>query len=171
MKFSPRVWGFLVLGLAVSSSQLGAQNQVRFAGATYGCFYDTPATTCLPASPVTDMFLTFTQGTFDALTSPTGFLGLGGPTNNLGTMTLGTGTATYTGKFLLDVVFALPSVTSSTSLFTAALVGDVFRGDGGVDISFQDSPQTFNFDGPDYSGQFTLTVNDVSLNPNNGPQV
>jgi len=170
MKFSPRLMGVLAAGLVGASSQLGAQAQVRFAGATYGCFYDVPATSCTPTTTASDFFLTFTQGTFNALTSPTGFLGLGGTTNNLGSMALTASTASYTGKFLLEVLFSLPTLTPSNAVYTAAVLGDVYQGNGGVNISFS-SPQTFAFNGPDYNGTFTLSVNNISINPNNSPQV
>lgn len=169
MKFSPRVWGVLAAGLVGAGGQLGAQ-QVAFAGSTYGCFYTSPATTCAPTSSATDFFLTFTQGTFNALTSPNGLLSLGGATNNLGTMSLGGSPAKYTGKFLLEVMFALPTLTSSNAVYTAAIYGNVYNtAFGGVNIIFQ-GPQTFAFNGPTYTGTFDLTVNNIDMNPRS-PQV
>lgn len=170
MKFTPRLLGLCAAGLLGVSSQLTAQ-QVRFKGTTAGCFFESPEVTCTPNSSASSLFLTFAQGSFDALTSPSGFLGLGGMTNNLGYMSIGTGSATYGGKFLLEILFDLPTLTESNVVYTAAVVGEVFEGDGGVQVAFEDSPQIFTFSGPTTSGYFTLSVNTISINPTNSPQV
>jgi hypothetical protein len=170
MKFSPRVWAVVAAGLIGTGSQLGAQ-QVPFAGATYGCFITGSATSCNPTASATDLFLAFAQGTFNTVTAPDGTLNLNTAANNLGTMTLGNTPASYSGKFLLQIIFALPTLTSSNAVYMAAIFGRVLpNGFGGVNIIFQNPTQTFAFNGPQYTGTFDLTVNNIDMNTQ-GPRM
>jgi hypothetical protein len=68
----------------------------------------------------------------------------------------------------LTVVFTLPTgiAGGGSSIFVANLFGNVnTNAQGGVDIVFANSSQTFTFSNASGSGSFTLTLNNVSLNP------
>jgi PEP-CTERM motif len=154
--------------LSLSAGQAQAQN-VQFKGSTAGCFFTSG--TCTPSSSATTDYLKFTEGSFNGATTNSGFLGLGGVVNNLGWFSLGALPAEYDGTgFLLQVLFEMPTLTSANTIFTAAIQGSVEQlAVGGVNINFDNGPQTFWFNGPDYAGSFELTVADVNLNPGVGP--
>lgn len=161
-----------VLGL---SSFAATAVETTFVGYTNGCF----GLACVPASVNAAQTillapgLTYNNSTFNATTSG-GFLSLGstgaltpaGNFNNLGSFTLSGAPASYTGNFFdLLVTFTLPSGTNpSTGLFTDRIVGSVTaNAQGGVFIDFDNTPQTFTFNG----GTFDFFVNDVSLTAGN----
>lgn len=155
------------LALSVGAGQAFAQS-MEFAGTTAGCFYTTVA--CNPTGGDQVMFLQYVAGSFDQTTSnPGGVAAISGSDSNFGYFQLGNTADSYTGqKFLLEVLFSSPLLTGPNAVFTAALVGAVTSDEngagGGVTIRFG-SPQTFAFDGPDYTGTFTLKVNNVTVSP------
>ena len=157
MRIAGRTLG-LVVAAMFTSAQLQAQS-IEFKGSTGGCFY--VGSTC---SATSFGFLSFTGGAFDKWTTSAGNATLSGA-NSLGVFSLGAGTYDYTGAtFLLNVFFELPTLADPNVIYEAALLGDVEQGDGGVNIHFASSP-VFYFNGPDYSGSFTLSVADVNLDP------
>jgi len=162
----------LLLPAALAAAALGAQAQtVEFAGYTNGCF---GAANCSPpdtggaAQSASFLGLSFSNSTFDAFTA-NGFLGVGSSPgspnfNNLGSFSLSTVPAVYTGEhFDLTVTFAKPPGASPGSpVFRDTLVGAVGpNGSGGLLIDFDNAPVPFAFSG----GTGTFRVNDVSLTP------
>jgi PEP-CTERM motif len=83
----------------------------------------------------------------------------------LGSFTLtkpgGNTTINYNNIFTLDLVFAAPTVSGSTT-FDALLSGTLTNGTGqsGVDLVFSPSSKVFNFTSP-YTGSFRFTVHDI----------
>lgn len=142
-------------------------DEITVSGTTTGAFNGQT-----PSTSATLLGLTFNSSSFTATTSG-GFAavgGVGGSNNNLGTLTLANTTATYNGNtFTLQVNFTSPTgiAGSSTTRFTANLIGNVAsNGAGGVFVNFgNNGSQTFTFSNPNGSGTFSLTVNNVSINP------
>lgn len=137
---------------------------VLFVGSTQGCF----GSGCVPGGPTaTDAALVYTVGSFNQSSDPTGFLGIGGATDNLGSFTLGAAPHTYTGDvFRLLVTFTQPGAGSQ--LFQALLQGSVTSVNGGsVFINFDNTPQLITTPG----GSFTLQVNDVSVAAGGATQI
>jgi hypothetical protein len=162
---------FALLGVAGTSHA----QEIQFQGSTKGCFYASWETGCAPASSSTLMYLSYTSSTFD-VTTVDGLAGIGAApgapnVNNLGSFTVGGDPASYTGShFLLDVVFALPTITSSPSLFTASVKGSVASyANGLVKINFDPGSQVFDFANGDETGSFVLSVNNVSMTPGTSP--
>jgi hypothetical protein len=155
------------LALSVGAGQAVAQS-MEFAGTTAGCFYTTVV--CNPTGGDQVGFLQYVAGSFDQGTSsPGGVAAISGSNSNFGYFQLGNTTDSYTGqKFLLEVLFTSPVVSGPNAVFSAAVLGTVTNDDngagGGVTIRFG-SPQTFAFDGPDYTGTFTVKVNNVTVSP------
>jgi len=148
-----------------------AQAQIQFQGSTKGCFYGAGESGCTPSSSSTLLYLSFLSSTFD-VTSADGWAGIGAAAgtpnvNNLGSFAVTGNIAAYNGShFLLDVVFTLPTITSSPSVFSAAVRGSVRAlASGFVGISFDPSSQIFDFTSGSDQGTFVLNVNDVSLTP------
>jgi hypothetical protein len=167
MKLLHRIAGLAFLGAMGASGVLQAQ-KVDFKGSTGGCFYISGS--CTASTSASEYFLQFTGGTFDATTTSSGILGIGSAPNspnNFGSFSLGASPAEYDGtNFLLKILFDLPTVTSSNTVYEAAVLGSVdVGGDGGIYIHFADSPQVFTFNGPTYGGQFSLALNDISVTP------
>lgn len=156
----------LALVAGISLTVATAANAVLFTGSSQGCF----TALCTPSSTATDQGLSFTGGTFN-LSDSSGFVGLGGATNNLGVFSLSTAPAVYTGDlFSLLVTFTSPTGTSpSSGSFSAVLQGSVSSlPGGGVYINFNNDPLVFTFgDG----GSFDFWVNDVSLSPGGANQI
>ena len=148
--------------LAITSTAASAA-VVQFTGTTQGCFSSgcTPVTGTL-LSPVTDNGLTYVSGGFNHGSDATGFLGIGGTSNNLGEFNLSADAHTYTGDvFDLLVNFTAPG--TGNTLVEALLQGIVSsRTDGSVFINFDNTPQLITASN---GSQFTLQVNDVSITP------
>lgn len=112
--------------------------------------------------------LTYTGSTWGGVTSG-GVLGVGGGANNLGSLTLGTGGASYAGNsLLLEVTFVLSPpanvLPEDTPQFTASLTGAVSgTGEGGILVDFNNTPQAFSYTLPGETGSFSFTVNDLSI--------
>jgi hypothetical protein len=159
----------MIVGLVAMTSRASAQS-IEFAGTTAGCFYTT--TVCNPTGGDQVMYLKYVTGQFDQYTSNPGgiaVLGSGGLTgSNLGYFQLGRTSDVYTGEqFLLKIMFSSPLLTGPNAVYTAAVVGTVTNAGvtgGGVNIQFGPA-QTFAFDGPNYTGSFTMKVGDVSVSP------
>jgi hypothetical protein len=149
--------------------------QIQFQGSTTGCFYASSETGCTPASSSSLLYLSYLNSTFD-VTSVDGLAGIGAAAkspnvDNLGSFAVTGDMSSYTGShFLLDVAFALPTITSSPSLFTAAVKGSVQADATGlVKITFLPASQVFDFASGEEVGTFTLSVNNVSLTPGAAP--
>ena len=162
---------FALFGIAGTSQA----QEIQFQGSTTGCFYASWESGCSPASSSTLTYLSYVGSTFD-VTSAGGLAGIGAAAgtpnvNNLGSFAVSGATALYNGShFLLNVVFALPTITSSPSVFTAAVKGNVLADATGlVKISFDPASQLFDFTSGDEVGTFVLTVNNVSLTPGAAP--
>lgn len=157
-----------VFGLALGMASIASADEVQFTGSTLGAFN---GGTLLPADSYLD--LTFSNSTFDNATVG-GFLNLGGNPepganfNNLGSFVLGTSDQTYNGAtFQLAVEFTAPFTINggSTATFTSTLTGAVSNENGGVFIDFNNTPQNFTFSNANFTGSFSMFVNDVSLSP------
>jgi hypothetical protein len=166
---------FAVVVLSVASSSAMA-DEVTFTGYTNGCFNcaSTPNTSALQTASI--FALTYTNAQFND-TSVGGNLGFGGAptgpgvqnTNNFGSFTLASSLANYNGNtFTLQVSFLAPAgiTGGSTQVYSASVVGAANpNGNGGVNIDFDNSPMVFTFANANGVGSFTLTINDVSVNP------
>jgi PEP-CTERM motif len=136
---------------------------VQFTGSTQGCF----GASCAPASGASfDGGLTgldYVSGGFNQLSDSTGFLGVGGTNDNLGTFNLGAANHTYSGDvFNLLVNFTNPG-SAASSIYSALLHGTVTSlNSGSVFVDFDNTPQLITASN---GSQFTLQVNDVSLTP------
>jgi hypothetical protein len=174
MKVTRRLLGLAAVGLFGIAGQASAQD-IQFQGSTKGCFYASWESGCTPASSSTLLYLSFLNSTFD-VTSFEGLAGIGSApgtpnVNNLGSFAVAGNMAAYTGShFLLDIVFSLPTITSSPSLFSAAVKGSVQSyANGLVKINFDPSSQVFDFESGALTGSFVLNVNNVSLTPGTSP--
>jgi hypothetical protein len=176
----PFALGVALVALFAVGQQTARADEVSVAGYTNGCF----GAGCVPPNgsaqqTATLLGLTYNNSTFSGSTVG-GFLAIGdtgrppGVQNidNLGSFTLNTTPAAYTGQaFTLRVTFTLPTGIngSNTTTFSALLTGNVAADNrGGVFIDFTSPPQTFNYSFTNGSGQtvvgsFTLSVNDVSV--------
>jgi len=159
-----RIMGLALAGTVGFAGQSRAQS-IDFQGSTTGCFYTTVV--CAPVGGDQYLFLKFLAGTFNQATSdPGGVAALGSATSNLGFFELGKTKDVYSGeKFLLKILFDAPTMTGPNAVYTAAVLGTVSTtGGGGVAVVFG-NPQTFAFNGPDYTGSFQLKVNSLSVSP------
>lgn len=169
-----KLLGVLAACVVGTASPAHAQ-EFQFQGSTKGCFYASWEAGCSPNTSSTLMYLSYLSSTFD-VTTVDGMAGIGAAAgtpnvNNLGSFAVTGDMAAYTGShFLLDVIFSLPTITSSPSLFTAAVKGSVQSfANGLVGIKFDPSTQIFDFESGEYAGQFVLSVNNVSLTPGTSP--
>lgn len=147
------------VAVAASVAMASPAAAVTFAGGATGCFQQGGAGPCTAV----DGGLTYTGGTatFSQMTDPTGFAGIGGASNNFGSITLTPDAHPYTGDlFNLLITFTLPAGSGSGS-FTANLLGSLMSfGTGGVQINFLNHDQTIS---NGTGGSFLLHVNDVSF--------
>jgi hypothetical protein len=164
--------GFALFGIAGTSQA----QVVQFQGSTTGCFYTSSESSCVPGASSTLYYLNYVGSTFNVNSDTYGFASIGASPNspnvdNLGSFSLGGTAANYNGSsFLLNVVFSLPTITSSPSLFSAAVKGSVTAvAGGGVKINFDPSTQIFDFTSGEEAGQFELSVNNVSFTPGTSP--
>lgn len=138
-----------LLGVLAFASQGARADEMTVAGVT--------STNPLPSG------ISFLPGSFSGATSG-GFAAF----SNLGSFTLSSAPGTYSGTVNLIVMFTLPTGINGggTTTFAANLVGNVStNASGGIDITFTNPTQTFNFSNGGGSGSFTFTVNPVSVNP------
>lgn len=160
----------IVPALALLAATAADAQQIRFKGSAMGCFFTT-GSDCTPSSGATSWYLQYTGGDFDALTDGAGKVLLGVPNGNpenLGSFFLGTESHNYSldgTKFILQVLFELPTLTTNNTVYAAALVGSLSAAGLGVKIDFDNSPQVFAFDGPERTGEFSLKVNDLYIMP------
>jgi hypothetical protein len=152
----------LLSAVAIAASAAIASPAVAsttFAGGASGCFQQGGVGPCTAI----DGGLTYTGGTatFSQTTDASGFAGIGGPSNNFGSITLTPNAHPYGGDlFNLLITFTAP-VGSGTGSFTANLLGSLVAfGSGGVQINFLNHDQTIS-DGA--GGSFLLHVNDVAF--------
>jgi hypothetical protein len=160
MMVSPRKLG-LIGAFLCAATGLSAQS-VQFNGSTTGCFYTTGP--CDPTATASLMGLTFNQGFFNGSTTVNGpatsRLEIAGAVGSLGTFALSTEPQSYYvgAKFLLNILFVLPTMSDPNAVFNAALRGTVWQDVASqIHISF-DEPQMFLFDGPTYEGYFKLGI-------------
>ncbi len=156
-----------VVAVIALSHSVAKADEVTVAGYTNGCFGGgcvAPNTSAYQSASL--LGLSYGNATFSN-TTVGGFLAYGGNPqvvpgpqnlNNLGSFTLASSTAIYTGNsFTLRVTFTLPTGIngSSTSLFTATLTGAVSStGNGGVMLDFNNTPILFTFSNASASGSF-----------------
>lgn len=154
----------IALGVAMCSSQARA-DEVTVAGSASGYFNNNQ--TSLNG-------LSYSGSSFNA-TTVGGFVGLTADAatpnwNNLGSMTLTGAPGTYFGdQFDLTVTFSEPVVIqgSNAATNTANLYGTIGnQADGSVLIHFTSAPFTFSYANNNASGQFTFSVNDLTLSAN-----
>jgi hypothetical protein len=139
----------LVVAVAVLASPLARADELTVAGVS----------SSNPPSGIT-----FLPGSFSGLTSG-GFAAF----SNLGSYSLSSTPATYSGVVNLQIAFTLPTgiAGGNSTTFVASLFGNVTTDpiSGGVSIVFTNASQTFTFSNASGSGTFTFTVNNVSINP------
>ena len=160
----------LVVALIVGTSSMRAAT-VNFAGNATGGFGANPT----PTSTATLNTLTYYGSTFSDTTSTAGFLAFGGNGmantsnfNNFGAFSLGTANAAYTGNpFELLLTFTAPTGISGgqSTAFNAIVFGQVTSANGGVQVAFSPSSQSYVFSNGTQTGTFTLNLNNVSINP------
>ena len=163
MRVLPRVLVLISGCVATVATTAASAQEVKFQGNTTGCFYSTLTTPCTSLSSSTSWnSLTFNSGAFNSYTSGAR-LSFPGGSNSLGTFTLGsTPQLYYNLSFVLNIAFQLPTlVADPNTIYTAALYGYVGTRDGGVHIDFDNTPQSFLFNGPENQGEFILRVNDT----------
>jgi hypothetical protein len=190
----PLALGLMALAFLGLSGGEARADEVFIAGYTNGCFNcNPPPVPNTSAAQTASLFgLTYVNSTFMGTTAG-GFRGLGGdplapPTqnfNNLGSFSLASSLATYTGNtFTLRVTFTAPQgiAGSDTTLFSATLTGTVVSNNqGGVFIDFNNTPILFTFVDtncePDPTGgvpgqqttcgtgSFLFRVNDLAIDP------
>ena len=169
-----RLIGVGVAGAALLIGPAANAQEVTFSGNTVGGFDGDPT----PSINEGFAGLTFDGSTFSGTTA-SGFLAFGGGgrsgpggtnVDNFGSFYLAPTNTTYNGTtFDLFISFTAPSGINpdQTAQFGANLIGTVTgQGTGGVFIDFLNNVQVFTFSGPDGTGSFTLSVNDLSVNPN-----
>jgi hypothetical protein len=174
MRHQFKLLGVLAACVVGTASPVQAQD-IQFQGSTKGCFFTSSETSCAPANSSSLMYLSYLNSSFD-VTSYEGFAGIGAApgipnVNNLGSFSVAGNMASYSGSsFWLDVIFTLPTITSSPSVFSAAVKGSVRSfANGSVSVLFDPSSQVFDFQSGESAGQFVLNVNDVSLTPGTSP--
>ncbi|HEX8845375.1 MAG TPA: PEP-CTERM sorting domain-containing protein [Pyrinomonadaceae bacterium] len=178
--------GIALVAVLTLSQGVARADEVFIAGNTNGCF----GVNCTPGASATIFGMTYSNSTFTGTTA-NGFRGLGGNpnpgqnVNNLGSITLQTVPNSYNIPFTLQVTFTAPQGIngSSSATFTATLTGTV-RSDntGGVFVDFDNTPLLFTFNDTNCepnpeaqppsagattcgNGSFSLSVNDVSIDP------
>jgi opacity protein-like surface antigen len=155
--------GVAAAALASLAAAPASAAAVQFTGTTQGCF----GTGCTPVtgtllSPVTDNGLSYISGGFNQTSDSTGFLGVGGSSDNLGVFNLGVSQHTYTGD-VFDLLVNFTNPGTGNSLYQAMLQGTVTSlTNGSVFINFDNTPQLITASN---GAQFTLQVNDVSITP------
>ena len=157
--------GVAALCLTVGSTAMQAA-EITVAGSTTGSIGGSPvgcAETFQGLAFACSSFTTTTVGGFAAVG------GVGGGNNNLGSVMLSTSTFTYSAvPFSLKVMFTAPSgiVAGNPATYSAVVSGAVnSTNNGGVFIDFNNTPQLFSFHNATSSGTFSLSLNDVSINP------
>ena len=174
MKVFHRALGLVAAGLFGVTGTLQAQ-EIQFQGSTNGCLYASWESGCTPSASSSLLFLTFLNSSFD-VTTVDWQAGIGSSpgtpnVNNLGSFAVTGDPASYNGAhFLLDVVFSLPTITSTPTVFAAAVRGSVKAAANGlVKIQFDPGYQSFDFENESQKGTFMLSVNDLSLTPGASP--
>jgi hypothetical protein len=168
------VIGFIAL--VTLTPGVAKADEVTITGFTNGCFNCASPPSAGALQMASLLGLTYTNSQFSD-TTVMGNLGFGGNptmpgtqnTNNFGSFNLANSLANYTGNsFTLRVSFLAPAgiTGGSTQIYNATIQGAVSStGAGGVFIDFNNTPQVFTFSNASGSGQFTLRINDVSINP------
>jgi hypothetical protein len=175
----PVLLGLLALTIFTLGSRAARADEVFFTGSTLGCF----GAGCIPGASSTLLGLTYTNSTFSG-TSAGGFLGIGnipGTPNvdNLGSFSLTSLPANYSGEFTVRVTFMDPQgiLGGGSRSFSASLSGEVITTDiGGVRLEFDQTPVLFLFVDENCgattipgqqttcgNGSFLFRINDVSI--------
>jgi hypothetical protein len=160
--------GFLrnVTAAAVLAATVGgvAQAQVGVTGNTKGCF---GSSACTPThnsdNGLAGVSFAGKNFSWNALTTP--------QTVNLGKLDFGAfscagyvglcGFAPQTGDFTLESTFTAPATSPSAGFFDSFINAGFVFGEGGASVDFNNTPQTFAFDG----GILSLSVNDFTVDP------
>jgi hypothetical protein len=169
-------FGVALLAVMTLGYQTASAAEVTVTGYTNGCFGAAP---CVPPNTSAQQTatlggLTYNNSQFSGTTAG-GILAIGnmpmppGTQNidNLGSFTLSGAPFTYTGQnFSLRVTFTAPPgiVGSNSVVYNATLTGVVSATDqGGVVVTFTGAPTVFSFSSGGTTGQFTFSVNNVSV--------
>lgn len=167
----PLALGAALLVAAATAPQASAQ-MVNFQGTTEACFYQTGDPACATSPGTTFQGLTFTAGSFDVTTDPSGYVAIGGVGNNLGLMSL-TWPPTFdygNTNFILRTIFTVPTVNGD-AFFSAFLRGFVVEDQNGVGFTFTDNSETLTFvDDQGREGEFVIRVNNFGVNANAAAQ-
>jgi opacity protein-like surface antigen len=151
-----------VVGAAALTAATAANAAVTFSGTTSGCFETPGGSGCVLAPAATDNgTLNFSAGTFSQTTNAANFAGIGGTTNNFGSITLFPSLYDYSNDtFDLLITFTSPPGTGAGS-FTANLLGSLTSdGTGGVNFNFL-NPTQYVTDGA--GGTYEIHVNDLAF--------
>jgi hypothetical protein len=149
----------------------GAQS-VQFKGTTQGCFissgFNLPDCNYMSSLGI-DRSLVFAGGVFnESAAGNPGHVTVGNtnPFSNFGYFSLGSAATTYSSDiFRLAIDFDDPTNITPGTTFEAVIDGTINHyGNGTVTIDFGPTKQ-FSFNGPTYSGQFWLTLNDILIDP------
>ncbi len=173
-----RLLGLAAVGLLGTAARLAAQD-VEFAGTVYGCFFTTPATSCIAVEPppianvsAIDLgpggsWLQYTADSFDGTTflGSVGFAdGGGGSTGSFGHVTVfGDFVAPANDYLQLKFEFSLP--TAPTTFYSAAVTGAISGTRGNIKITFGD-PISFAFISGGVPGVAELSINPLNLGDN-----
>jgi hypothetical protein len=163
-----------IFSLGPGAAQASPIPEITFdtTSSTAACFNCVAGGPFLPLTSVLN--LTYNNSTFGGQTSG-GFLAVGAApatpnVNNLGSLTLGAGPASYAGtNFRLEVTFVLDPpanvLPENTPEFTAVISGSVSGGVGGIFVAFDTTPQAFSYTLPNEVGNFSFSVNNVGISP------
>lgn len=159
----------LMAGIAAATMMFfaaPASAQVQFTGTAQGCF----GAACAPAAADLNVGLAYAGGSFNQFTDANGFLGIGGATDNLGSLTLAGIANDYNGDiFRLLVSFTAPAAVAPPGhLFNTLLTGSVSStSTGSVFVNFDNTPLLFT----SAAGDFTFQINDVSVSAGGAAQI
>src|SRR4051794_1620397 len=191
MKIRPPRPAQLTLLLSLVSLLIASANTVRadelfVSGFTNGCY----GVACAPGAAATSGGLFYSNATFSGTTANSvrsigGNPNPGSNFNNLGSISISTGSQSYNTPFTLQVTFTAPQgiTPSNTTTLTALITGTV-RSDntGGVIVDFDNTPIKFTYSDTNCepnpepeppsagmttcgAGEFFLLVNDVAIDP------
>lgn len=171
----------LTCGVAVALlSAITQAAEITVTGYADAAFNGAPTANSASQSTALLGVLTYQDSTFNS-TTVFNSLALGGnPTapgtqnvNNFGSLTLASiygGLLNFSGYNLqLLITFTAPVTIagSNTASYTSPITGSLSTtpGHGGVTVNFDNNPVAFTFSNPSFSGNFTLALNDVSIDP------
>jgi hypothetical protein len=160
--FKTALLGLAALIIVGATHQTARADEVTVAGSTAGIVSGVPQ-------------LTFTGNANFTGTTALGIGALSG-SNSLGSFFLSTApTQALAGSFTLNVTFTSPLgiVGGQGATYTAVIVGTVSPNldQGGVNIDFDNTPQTFSFTNGQTTGTFSLRVADLFVESGRSAQI